>query len=347
MTRSIATRLALPSLLLFGSIGCDYTGDWLFAGTVENLDGIQHLYAEDGGDFLVPIPNGSTADEIRDLTIYGEIGPTGDARDGGSTFNFLGTGGPVCVFVDPETVFWSWSIAPNPNTEQRVWNYPDNVFDDGDIELFVGLSAYYTGSPGVEIGDFEVSYTDSLGNPVPIELSECTNIGRQGQTNAHAGRGFPELCGLAFTDPGVSYTGLLQTFNTPLDDDRMGYGLIVYEGTCENLIFTMTGIGAQQQGDSPQAQECLITGESIIPRPLKEGEIPYCTGQGCKDQWAGSVEFETEYCLGGAADMRAFCRSEAKDIFEAGLDCERETIENLDARCFCGDPNDVPVPGAL
>lgn len=340
-----ASRITLTALLFAAGFGCDYSGDFLFAGTVENVPGIMHLEGDDDL-FIVPL-QAQDADQVKAGIIYGEIGPTGTAETGGATFNFRGTGGPVCVFVDPETVFWNWSVSPVPSDVARPWNYPDNVYDDGDIDLFVGLSAYYTGSPGVQVGDFFVNYTDSLGNDVAVELSECSNIGFQGQTNAHAGRGFPEFCNLNFTDPGVSYTGLLQTFSTPLDDDRMGFGLIVFDGTCQQLIQITTGVGPQTQSDQPHGQECVITGESIIPRPIGNNEVTYCTGEGCKDPWAGSVEFETEFCLGGLGDMRRFCRQESSQMFDAGLDCEREVIENPDSRCYCGDINDLPQPGAL
>lgn len=346
MSRStIAARIALPTLMLGAGMACDYTGDFLFAGVVENVPGVMHIEGEDDL-FITPVQADNTED-LRNAIIYGEIGPTGTAATGGATFNFKGTGGPVCIFVDPETVFWNWSIAPVADSAARIWNYPDNVFDDGDIDLFVGLSAYYTGSPGLTVGDFFVNYSDSLGNDVAVELTECTNIGFQGQTNAHAGRGFPEFCSLNFTDPGVSYTGLLQTFSTPLDDDRLGFGLLVYDGTCQGLITLATGVGAQQQADQAWSQECVITGESIIPRPIGANEVTYCTGEGCKDPWAGSIEFETEFCLGGQSDMRRFCRKEASDMFDAGIDCQIESIENPDARCYCGDEGDLPQPGAL
>lgn len=339
-------RLGAGALLFATSVGCDYTGDWLFATTVEGVPGVMHIYAEDGSEVLTPL-EATSSDEILAGIILGEVGPTGSAVQGGTTFNFLGTGGPVCVFVDPETAFWNWSVAPNPDVVQQSWAYPDNVYDDGDIDLYVGLSAYYTGSPGVEIGDFIVSYTDSLGQEIPIELSVCTNIGLNGQVNAHAGRGTPEFCDIAFTDLNVSYTGLLQTFSTPLDDGRLGFGLIVYDGTCPSLIQQMTGLSPTSQGDAPHALECVIAGESVIPRPVPENALSYCTGSGCLDPWPGVAEFESEFCLGAGADMRKFCRKEASEKFESGIDCQLTTVEDIDARCFCGDVNDLPAPGAL
>lgn len=344
--RMLIPRLAVGALLFASTVGCDYTGDWLFAGAVEGVPGVMHINAEDGSEVLIPLL-ATSSDEIFAGTIYGEIGPTGTAMQGGATFNFEGTGGPVCVFVDPETAFWNWSVSPKPDVIQQAWNYPDNVYDDGDIDLYVGLSAHYTGSPGVEIGDFIVSHTDDLGNEIPIEFSVCTNIGLLGQVNAHAGRGSPEFCDIDFTDPGVPYTGLLQTFSTPLDDDRLGFGLVVYDGTCASLIQQITGLPPSSQNDAPHALECVIPGESVVPRPIKEGEPTYCTGAGCLDSWAGVAEFEAEFCLGAASDMRKFCRKEADEKFEADQECQITEVLDIDGRCFCGDINDLPQPGAL
>ena len=205
------TALLVASAATLGA--CDYTGDWLFAGFVEGIPGVYHIYAEDGGQYLTPIPRDSSADEIEAATMYLEIGPEPGAALGGVTFNFLGTGGPVCVFVDPETAAWNNSVAAEQDEVQRAWSYPDNPFDDGDLDVFVGLSAYYNGSPGVAMGDFRVTYSDSLGNEVPIELSECSN------TNV-------------FDDPGRFFSGR----GMPLDpssseEDRYASSKLVIDAT--------------------------------------------------------------------------------------------------------------------
>ena len=70
------------------------------------------------------------------------------------TFDFVGTGGEVCIWVDPEVAYWSQALSPQPSQIDRKWAFPDNTFDDGDIDLFAGQSVYYTGSPGETIGDF-------------------------------------------------------------------------------------------------------------------------------------------------------------------------------------------------
>ena len=301
------------------------------------MPGIIHVKGPDDSLFLTP-SEATNLDDLRADAIYGEIGPAGGVKAGGMTVNFIGTGGPICMFVDPETVFWNWSIAPNPSDKGRTLAYPDNVYDDGDLDLSIGLSAHYTGSPGVEIGDFQVSYTDSLGNEIPLELSVCTNIGVREQTGAHAGRGFPEYCSIDVTDPGVSYTAVMQTFATPLDDDRLGYGLVLFSGTCDDLIDLSAATGS---GDA--ALECVLTGESIFPA----GDPGPWVGHDPSRAWNGSEAFEAEFCLNTESDLRKFCRNEANRMAENGIDCEIAEVLNADARCYCGDPADIPEPGAL
>ena len=331
-------KLGLAAATLLIATGCDYTGDWLFPGVLEDVPGVIHVPGQDGSEYMVP-SQATTIEELRADAVYGELGPAGGVKAGGMTLNFLGTGGDICVFVDPETIFWNWSVAENPSDRGRLLAYPDNIFDDGDIELSVGLSAHYTGSPGVEIGDFQVSYTDSLGNEIPLQLSVCTNIGVRGQTGAHAGRGFPEYCSIEDSDEGVSYTAVMQTFSTPLDDDRLGYGLVLWEGNCDDLLESW---GGGSNGESA-AQECVLTGESIFP----VGDPGPWYGYDGSRAWNGSEIAEAEFCLDSAADMKKFCRQEANRMESNGIECEIEEVLNADARCYCGDPNTIPEPGAL
>ena len=128
------------------------------------------------------------------LCYYGQVGLAEIGGDiGGATFTFEGTGGDVCLVVDPETVFWNQSVAAD--NARTNYSYPDLEEDDGDIDMFAGLSAYYTGSPGVEIGDFTGFYTDSLGNQIEIEYGLCTQVGAQNQDDSHAGRGTADAFG--------------------------------------------------------------------------------------------------------------------------------------------------------
>jgi hypothetical protein len=311
--------------------GCDYTGDWLFAGALEDIPGVWVLEDRDSRE-VVPRVVASPA-EIADAVIYAEIGPSGSTEYGGATFDFVGTGADVCVWVDPETAWWNQAVAPAPTDASRKWTYPDNVFDDGDIDLYGGLSVYYTGSPGVRLGDFEVFYEDSLGNEIPISLSECNNLGVQGP-NAHAGRGTPEFCTLRTTQVGVSYTIVLQNFSTPLDDDRMGFGLLVVEGSCEDLR-TLAGTARFQE------DECLILGESIVPQ---KGDHGPWYGQGAIVSWENSIAFEEHYC--GEARMQAYCQEEAEGQLAPGAPgCSWADAPLEGDRCFCGDLSNTPLPG--
>lgn len=304
--------------LLVSLVGCDYTGDWLFARPTD---------AEPIVDLGVILPvDVNTLAEAQAAVLYGEVGATGSAQRGGVTFNFDGTGGAVCVWVDPELAFYNQSVSLLQPADPYL--YPDNVFDDGDLDLFAGFSVYYSGSPGVEVGNFRILYEDALGNQVPITLNECTIAGMNTSSGGHAGRGSPEYCTLSATQPGVSYTVLMETWSTPLDDDILNYGLLLVNGTCSNL--------SRQTGNL--ADECVITGEAR-PDPLAE---PY----------EGSVEYEAAYCLAtlgveGGLQLVDYCENEADE-----KDCDRTVDPDVaddggsgTDRCYCGDPADSPKVG--
>ncbi len=282
---------------LFGSlVACDYTGDWLFAPPTD-APGVVHL-----GELVPTVIDGETS--IDEAVIYGEIGATGTAEPGGVTFSFEGTGGPVCVWVDPELVFWNQSVAPQAGSDDARWAYPDNVFDDGDLDLYAGYAVYYSGSPGEKMGDFEIRYEDSLGNQIPLTLNECTISGLNG-TGAHSGRGAPESCTLAATLPGVSYMVAIEAWSTPLDDDRLSYGLILAEGDCDDIRNGIT-------------EECVILGEA---RDADGEMIP------------DSSTFEVTYCANveGADALVDYCETEA-ETYDCSVD-----------HCFCGDPDNTPT----
>lgn len=179
-----------------------------------------------------------------------QLGPGPSGQWGGATVTFKGTGGDVCVFVDPEAVFWNSSksvLSPNPEFEAE-----DNPYDDGDIDLEVGLAAYYTGTPGLEIGDFEQVYEDALGNEVTFEANECVMIGSRGQTGAHAGRATPEYCKIDTSlHPDTEYMVLLRTWSVPWDDYVLDFAFAIFEGDCD------AGLSATGESD-----ECVILGES-------------------------------------------------------------------------------------
>ena len=184
--------------------------------------------------------------------IHDTIGPAEVGHIGGSTYRFVAPGGDVCIFTDPEVVYWGQSISPI----QPVVNfqYSDNYSDDGDVDLFAGISAFYTGSPGVEMGDFYGVYTDSQGQQTTIAYNECLQAGYPGSGlfESHAGRGTPEFCTLDTTQrEGVEFTVAMQTFAVPLDDGKLDFVAAVVGASCNDL-----GIG------SP-TYECEYHGEKF------------------------------------------------------------------------------------
>ncbi|MBN2798982.1 MAG: hypothetical protein JXX28_07520 [Deltaproteobacteria bacterium] len=324
MMRAVQLSAVVLGLGLLAS--CDYSGDWLFAGAVEGVPGVVHL-----GD-LTPVQI-NTFSDIAEAVVYGEVGPTGTAEVGGVTFTFQGNGGSVCLWVDPEIATWNTAVAET--APLRRWTWPDNVFDDGDLDISAGLAVYYTGSPGEKIGSFEVRYTDALGETVPIELNECSMIGFRGQDGAHAGRGTPEYCTLSATLPGVSYMVLLENWSPPLDDSRLGYGVLLAEGDC-NVLKATAGVH----------EECLIQGEAIDPS-APDAPGPW-TGLSSVPVLPGAAAFEAAYCDAGVK-MRDWCEEE--DLTNAcALPLCEDSAEGVDCRtvkCFCGDPTDMPNGGSF
>jgi len=293
-------------LLALGLIaGCDYSGDWLFASP-SGAPGVVHL-----GE-LVPAVIDSPED-IQNAIVYGEVGATGTAESGGVTFSFIGNGGSVCIWVDPELVYWNQSVAAVPDATNAKWRYPDNPFDDGDLDLYAGFAVYYSGSPGERMGDFEIRYEDSLGNQIPVDFNECTIGGLDVPFGAHAGRGSPESCTLTATAEGVSYIVAMDAWSTPLDDNRLAYGLLVAEGSCSNLRDTYWG----EINDPQLLDECVILGEARD----EAGEV-----------LNDSENFELAFCTtaAGGDALVDYCETEAETY-----DCDVD-------HCFCGDPNDTP-----
>jgi hypothetical protein len=339
------------AFLVLLAAGCDYSGDFLFAQPTEGLDDIWVLTAEDG-ELIVPATV-TTIEEIRAATIYAEVGAPQTTAGGGVTIDFLGTGGPVCIWMDPETVTWNQAVGAQITSPlAQKFTYPDNVFDDGDLDMVAGLSVYYTGSPGETIGDFRVAYEDSLGNEVPIDLISCPNAVALFDGLATAGRGFPEFCEILATDPGVSYTVLLEMFAAPLDDDRMSFGVIVANGPCVGTDSLESAAFGGLTG-SDLTDECLIQGESLMPDPNEFGPH-YGFDAAASRIWAGSMEFESQFCIDAASEntqMREFCNDEADEVDATGGRCGWEDFQpGAEAdlqRCYCGDPIDTPDGGSF
>ncbi|TNE84658.1 MAG: hypothetical protein EP330_28730 [Deltaproteobacteria bacterium] len=294
-------RILISAAAIAAMAGCDYRGDFLFPGE-NGVDGVIDLGVIEVGD---------PADES--AVVFAEVGPADVSVRGGATARFTGTGGTVCVWVDPEAVTWNTAVAPGG--DQRL-SYPDNIFDDGDIDIEVGQSIFYTGTPEVTVGDFAVSYQDAIGNEVELALNECIIYDLFGETGGHSGRAAPEFCDIPNTIPNLEYTVAISTWNTPLDDDVLSFGLLIVDGECSDLM------NARRTTDAWD-QECVITGEARnggVMRPSYD----YVESLFCLAQDDSAPE--------GTPTLSEFCQTEAETI-----DCKVE-------RCYCGDPTDIPEP---
>lgn len=220
-------------LALLGVAGCDQTGT-AFRPTVSDVPSIQDL-GELPVVFQDTLPDaGIYPGDLDGQIVYGQLGADADPSvTGGATFTFTGTGSDVCVVLDPEAVYWTRALQPsdlNPNG----YFYDDNVVDDADLDLEGGLTAYYSGSPGVEIGDFDAVYTDDAGVDHEIQFNECQQYGYGNTPNVHAGRGTTEFCTIN-TDQraGVSYTIVVKTFALPVEDSIADFAVGVFDGKCD------------------------------------------------------------------------------------------------------------------
>ena len=234
---------------------CDREGRTYLSEPNPDYPGVQELGEMDVidlGDFQ--------GNSRTDVIYYGRLGAAEPGTYGGATLTFAGTGGEVCVMVDPEAVFWNESVsAQSPNEN---YSYQDNYKDDGDIDLEVGLTAYYTGSPGYEMGDFAAVYEDSLGNEVRLEFNECYMAGYGNLPNAHGGRGAIEYCTIdTSVHPGKSYTVVLNTFSVPLDDALVDYAFAIVEGACNDIASSIGGL-----------TECTMPAEA---READDMAVPY------------------------------------------------------------------------
>lgn len=259
-----------------------------------------------------------TQEDGKPLCYYGQVGLAEVGEKGGATFSFRGTGGSVCLIVDPETVFWNQSVAEDG--ARFSYSYPDLEEDDGDIDLFAGLSAYYTGSPGVEIGDFKGVYTDSLGNQTLIEYGLCRQSGaQQGMNTAHAGRATVEFCSINTANyADVEYTVVLETFSVPLEDGVLSFAVTVVDGSCSNI------------------NECTLYGESLDANGQVQAcslnlELAYCDLENLPtfccanpEMCGEDVDFDT--CLGVADELGFSDIDEMTNDYcaSSGLCCTQE-----------------------
>ncbi|MFH1463696.1 MAG: hypothetical protein ABIO70_04845 [Pseudomonadota bacterium] len=268
----------LTSLALL--CACDRSGTDLVPVPTPGIDPVIEL-----GE--LPVIDADTWDDEsqRDsLITYAAIGAPEPGEKSGATFTFRGTGSKVCLVVDPEAVFWNTSVAIQGPSEAYSW--PDNYLDDGDLDMMAGFSANYTGSPGVELGDFYGFYTDSLGNTVEIEYNLCESVDRYGNTPAYAGRSTPEYCTINTEGrEGIEYTVLLRTFSLPIDDSVLTFATVVKEGGCRNI------------------DECTLRSESRDAHVEDDGTVT-------TEVRAGYDELEDAYCAG---QMFTYC-SENPDM---------------------------------
>jgi hypothetical protein len=253
---------------------CDKTGAYLVPQPTEGLDPVLEI-----GELPV-LTQAEWNDEYtrHEVVTYADIGAPLPGDASGATFTFTGTGDKVCIVMDPESVFWNTSVATNGANE--VYSYSDNYLDDGDLDMSAGFSANYTGSPGIELGDFYGLYTDSLGNTVEIEYNLCENVDYYGDSPAYAGKAGTEYCEIDTEGrEGIEYTVLLKTFSIPIDDSILSFATAVYDGSCRNI------------------DECTLRYESRTVWVEDDGTIMAETREGFED-------LEQAYCDG---DMLSYC----------------------------------------
>ncbi len=281
-----ALRITALTLGVLSLSACDRSGAELLPqpnDTYPAVIEIGQLAVMDMADVPAISPN-NCADPSTAGCYFGQISSTDNVTLGGATFTFKGTGGNVCVMLDVETVSWNHYIGP-ANTGS-AWVYPDYSGDDGDIDLYGGLSSYYTGSPGIEIGDFNGYYTDSLGRQIQIDYVECYNPSPYTGDEAHAGRGAPEYCTINTSGhAGVEYTIVLETFSVPNDDGLLSFATAVADDSC-GAVPAVT-LPAAQNISVGDVNECTIMGESIA----EDGTVDAC-----------SIALEQAYCANSTGD---------------------------------------------
>lgn len=240
-----------------------------------NLDPKPLLQNYQDGEFVpadvVDLDLDEAPPELDDAEPYiGNLGPSdvGGGRISGATRTIRGTGGRMCVIVDPQSVFRDDLQLAGDNNE--YWNpfMDDFPYDDGDIDLQVGLAAFYTGTPGVELGDFFGSFPDSNGVDRAVDLNLCLMNDYHGIAGGTAGRGTPEFCSFE-TQEDVDYRIVLSVFSVPIDDDELTYALRISSGPCPGNINECT-----LRGDFDYREGL----EDVLPDNFATVEHLYCDG---------------------------------------------------------------------
>ena len=257
-------HVTLTLLLLVGTVGCNLNPRPL----------LQNYDDESGGLFTADVDDLDQSDlrpEVDGDTFIGSLAASdiGSGAYSGATFTFDGIGERVCVIVDPQSVWRDdLQLAPGDDgsLEETINPYMNDFpHDDGDVDLLAGLASFYTGTPGVEVGDFFVSFPDSNGVERAIDLNLCLMQDTHGNTGGTAGRATPEWCDFE-TEEGVTYMGVLQVFSVPVNDDRLRYARQIRSGACP-----------------PTVDECTLRGdydelEDDLPSGYANVEEQYCAG---------------------------------------------------------------------
>lgn len=229
--------------------------------------------------------------------LYPELGiPTDPSIIGGAVASFIGTGGRVCVVVDPEAVSWQQNLSLDSTAKGRY--YADRATDDADLDIAVGLSAYYTGSPGVSLGDFVAIYTDEVGGEHELPFQECF----PGGFEYHAGRGVAEYCTIDTDErEGVPYTVQIKNFSVPIDDSVTSYAVGVFEGSCDDVIS-----GAYLDETVPEENFCGLA--------FGVGSECALEGEGTKEDDDGAfLELEEAYCSARDNTLYKYCEDHLED----------------------------------
>lgn len=252
-------------LLLFplALAGCGFQA----AALVPSYDGIEQMPAD------VQDLDTSDADglDIDDSDPYiGALGPsdTGSGEVSGATLTIEGTGERLCVIIDPQTVWRDdFQLAPG-GTEFENPFYENFPYDDGDLDLLAGLSAFYTGTPGEVMGDFFVDFRDENGIERRVDTNLCLQEDTHGVAGGTAGRASPEGCSFE-TQVGELYTIAVRVFSSPIDDDELTYAMSIRTGECPATINECTLRGDY---DYTEGLEDQLPGGFFTPEHM------YCDG---------------------------------------------------------------------
>lgn len=291
------------SLLILALVGCDHTGfgfrpDVTDAPSVSDLGEIIPADVEDW------TRSGRDPAAFPESVFFAEVGA--DENPGkvtGATVHFYGTGGNLCLVTDPETIFWARSLASSGGGR---FQYDDDYRDDGDLDMDAGLTAFYTGSPGVEMGDFEATYTDESGADHQLQFNVCTQTGYGGSSGVHAGRAAPESC-VVNTDQqaGIEYTIALRTFSLPFNDSKLAFAVGLFDvgthSSCDVFVENEVGYGVFGKDVD---QECLFPNEAGLgeANDRTDVEAAYCQGTAALNTYcAAHLDDENAPCTEPAA----------------------------------------------